>query len=99
EAMVQTVMEAQSLFAKAQLVDRKALAKAQAAGDIVGAERCLKQAYETDVTHALAEWRMAHNLPVDPLAELRASGIVQKLGKERAAARRARGEVQASSYA
>ncbi|MEX0745756.1 MAG: sugar isomerase, partial [Phycisphaeraceae bacterium] len=99
EAMVQTVMEAQALFAKAQIVDRKALSKAQAAGDIVAAERCLKDAYETDVTPALAKWRKANGMSADPLQELRRSGIVKKLGKERAAARKARGEVQASSYA
>lgn len=99
EAMVQTVMEAQKLYAKAQLVDRKALASFQQAGDIVGAERTLRQAFDTDVTALLAEWRTAAGLPADPLEELRTSGVIARLGKERAAARRDRGEVQASSYA
>jgi len=57
EAMVQTVMMAQSLFAKAQLVDRKALTSAQSKGDIVAAETALRTAYETDVRPALAHWR------------------------------------------
>jgi L-rhamnose isomerase/sugar isomerase len=99
EAMVQTVMMAQSLFAKAQLVDRKALAAAQAKGDIVAAETALRAAYETDVRQALSKWRRSHNLPGDPLAALRASGIIARLGKERAAARTARGQAQAASYA
>ncbi|MCC7408145.1 MAG: sugar isomerase [Phycisphaeraceae bacterium] len=99
EAMVQTVDEAQKLYARAHLVDRKALAMAQKNADVVGAERILRDAFETDVRGLLAEWRLAHDLPVDPLAELRASGVIAKLGKERAAARKARGEVQAASYA
>ncbi len=92
EAMVQTVCEAQKLFLKAQLVDRKALGAAQAKGDIVGAEVELKRAYERDVTPMLAEWRRGRGLPEDPLAELRGSGLIERLGKEREEARRARGE-------
>ncbi|HLL87874.1 MAG TPA: TIM barrel protein, partial [Tepidisphaeraceae bacterium] len=49
EAMLQTVMSAQELYAKACLVDRKKLADAQAAMDIVAAESCLKDAFFTDV--------------------------------------------------
>ncbi|MBI1337671.1 MAG: sugar isomerase [Phycisphaera sp.] len=99
EAMVQTVDQAQRLFAKANLVDRKALAKAQGTGDIVGAETALRNAYETDVTPLLARWRRSHDLPADPLAALRKSGVIDKLGKERAKARKERGETQSASYA
>lgn len=91
EAMIQTVDLAQRMFAKAQLVDRKKLAIAQAKGDIVAAEQCLVGAYETDVREMLAEWRMANDLPVDPLAELRTSGHEKKLAKERTAKRKALG--------
>ncbi len=99
EAMVQTVTTAQSLFARAHLVDRKKLTAAQRKGDIVAAELCLKSAFETDVTPLLTKWRRGRGLPGDPLAALRGSGVIGKLGKDRAAARRARGEVAASSYA
>jgi L-rhamnose isomerase/sugar isomerase len=99
EAMVQTVATAQDLFAKAQLVDRKALSAAQEKGDITGAETCLREAFATDVRPLLRQWRKAHGLPGDPLAELRRCGIIAKLGKERAAARAARGEVAGGSYA
>lgn len=99
EAMVQTVDEAQKLFAKAHLVDRKALAMAQKSGDITGAERILKNAYETDVRPMLADWRKSHNLAGDPLAELRSSGVIEELGRTRTQARKDRGEVQRSSYA
>jgi len=87
EAMVQTVCEAQKLYAMAQLVDRDALAAFQAKGDIVGAEDCLKAAYDADVTGLLAEWRKAKGLPENPLAELRSSGMIERLGKERSAKR------------
>jgi L-rhamnose isomerase/sugar isomerase len=99
EAMVQTVCEAQKQFARAQLVDRKALAKFQQAGDIVGAEGVVRAAFEADVTPLLAEWRKHKGLEADPLDALRSSGMIARLGKERAAARRERGEVQAASYA
>ena len=99
EAMVQTVCEAQKLYAKAHLVDRKALTEAQNKGDIVAAERLLKQAFETDLTGVIGEWRKSKGLEADPLEALRSSGIVERLGKERAQARIDRGEVRAASYA
>jgi len=99
EAMVQTVDQAQQLYAKAQIVDRKALARAQKKGDIITSEGLVRGAYETDVRDVIADWRISRNLPVDPLEELRASGIVKRLGKQRAAARKARGEVRAASFA
>jgi L-rhamnose isomerase/sugar isomerase len=99
EAMVQTVDEAQKLFAKAHLVDRKALAIAQKSGDITGAERLLKDAFETDVRPMLADWRKSHKLSACPLTELRNSGVIQELDKVRTQARKDRGEVQSSSYA
>ncbi len=94
EAMVQTVMEAQKLFAKAHLVDRAALAGYQAAGDIVGAERTLRAAFDADVTGLLEDWRKGRNVPPDPLEELRGSGVIERLGRERRAS-----EGVASSYA
>ncbi len=99
EAMLQTVDAAQVLFAKAQLVDRKALAVAQAKGDIVAAERCLVDAYQTDVRPLIAQWRKAKGVPVDPLQAHRESGYVERVAAERTAARAARGETQSGSYA
>lgn len=99
EAMVQTVCEAQKNFAKAQLVDRKALEKAQASGDIVAAESVLKNAFDSDVSDLLAKWRKKHGLAADPLAELRSSKIVTQLGKVRKQARLDAGITAGSSYA
>ena len=99
EAALQTVDMAQKLFIKSHLVDRKKLAAAQKKGDIVAAEACLVDAFETDVRDILAEWRMSHDLPIDPIAEFRAGGYEKQRAKDRTAARKARGEVQSSSYA
>lgn len=90
EATVQTVCEAQKLFAKAHCVDRKALAAAQANTDVVGAETVLRAAYETDVTPLLHQWRRNRGVPLDPLAELRSSGLIERLGRQREAARERR---------
>lgn len=99
EAMVQTVCEAQKLFAKAHLVDRKKLATAQRKGDIVGAESLLKEAFDADVQSLLASWRRARGLSADPLAALRSSQIIIDLGRARAQARKASGRSTTASYA
>src|SRR5579863_9482360 len=85
EAMIQTVMVAQELFAKAALVDLKRLAHAQAASDLVAAERFLQDAFSTDVRPAVCEWRAARDLPEDPLEAFRQSGYLEKITSERAA--------------
>lgn len=96
EAMVQTVCEAQKLFARSHLVDRKALATARQKGDIVGAELLLKQAFEADVSGVLATWRKARGLTADPLATLRKSTIIRDLGRAR---RALHGAGEGSSFA
>jgi len=83
EAMVQSVVAIQALYAKALLVNRKALAEAQAACDIVGATECLRGAFFTDVQPLLAEVREEMGVPVDPLAALRASGYTAQRAAER----------------
>ena len=95
EAMVQTVVTAQELFAKALLVDLAELDAARARNDIVGAEECLKRAFATDVRAALGEWRAARGLPADPLAAHRASGYEARAAAER----RPRKKASGGSYA
>jgi L-rhamnose isomerase/sugar isomerase len=83
EAMIQTVVQAQSLVAKAALVDCDALAGAQRACDLVRAETCLQDAFATDVRDAVREWRAARRLPIDPLAAFRDSGYLERITKNR----------------
>ena len=66
EAMMQTVMNAQELYAKAALVDHDALVGAQRTADLVRAEACLQDAFKPDVRPAIAEWRRSRGLPRDP---------------------------------
>ncbi len=49
EAMIQSVLNVQTAYAKALLVDRAALREAQEAGDVLGSYRVLQAAFETDV--------------------------------------------------
>ncbi len=83
EAMVQTVVTAQALYAKAALVDLDRLADAQAGSRLVQAESCLQDAFATDVRPAIAEWRTAKGLPADPLDALWQSGYVERITMER----------------
>jgi len=83
EAMVQSVMNIQAASARALIVDRKALAARQAAGDILGAHRVLVDAFETDVRPLLAQARIDTGLHPDPIAALRESGYEDKVARER----------------
>ncbi len=74
EAMIQTVVMAQELYAKASPVDHDALRTAcRPKNSVIDAELILKKAL-LDVTLALARWRKANKLPADPLAEHWRSG-------------------------
>ena len=99
EAMIQTVLTAQELYAKACLVDRDKLRDAQSRGDIVDAEECLRGAFFTDVRPLLAQWRKQRNLDPDPLRAYRASGYEARVSRERESARAARGAPAGNSYA
>ena len=83
EAMIQTVVMAQALFAKAAIVDREALARAQRTSDLVAAETCLQDAFATDVRPVIAAWRRAHGLPEDPMAAFRESGHLERITEVR----------------
>jgi L-rhamnose isomerase/sugar isomerase len=84
EAMIQTVMAAQELYAKAAIVDRARLRDAQSKGALVDAEMCLKDVFSTDVRPAIREWARGRGLPEDPLEAFRQSGYLARITKERA---------------
>jgi L-rhamnose isomerase/sugar isomerase len=85
EAMVQSVVTAQELFAKAALVDHEKLAGLQDSCSLVDAEEVFRGAFWTDVRPMVKEWREARKLPAEPLAELKTSGYMEKINKERGA--------------
>ena len=85
EATIQTVAAAQELYAKAALVEHESLRQAQSSADIVGAEECLKDAFNTDVRPAIQAWRRSNGLPADPLVAYRESGYQKQIELERGA--------------
>jgi L-rhamnose isomerase/sugar isomerase len=99
DAMIQTVVTAQELFAKACLVDRKKLRDAQMRMDVVEAEECVRSTFFTDVRPMLAEWRKRHDLEPDPLTAYRASGYEARVTKEREAARASCASSASTAYA
>jgi len=82
-AMIRTVMNIQTAYAKALLVDRAALADRQAANDVLGAEGVLRDAYETDVRPVLAAVREEMGLNPDPLKAFYQSGYQERVNAER----------------
>ena len=84
EAMVQSVVTAQELVAKAALVDQDLLAALQDECRLVEAEECFRSAFWTDVRPLVRAWRQARNLPHDPQEALRQSGYLQQIESERA---------------
>jgi len=85
EAMIQTVIMAQQLYAKAALVNGKQLTVEQNKCDLVRAESLLQDAFATDVRPAIQEWRDSKGLPKDPIEAFRQSGYLEQITKERAA--------------
>jgi L-rhamnose isomerase / sugar isomerase len=73
EALLQTVDNLQRAYARALLVDRKALSAYQHANDVLMAEATLREAYETDVSALVGEARLRSGGAIDPVAALRAS--------------------------
>ena len=95
EAMVQSVVTAQELYARAALVDFEKLAELQDACKLVEAEEVFRTAFWTDVRPMIREWREARKLTADPLKELAANGYVERVSRER----RAKNESSVASYA
>ena len=77
--MIRSIMNVQRYYAKALLVDFDALRRAQDAGDVLGAEAILQDAFETDVRPLLAQVRAELGLHPDPLTAYAESGYAEKI--------------------
>lgn len=84
-AMIRSVLNVHTALAKALLVDRVALRERQQAGDIVGANSLLVEAYETDVRPLLVQVReeLGCPAPADPLGAFLASGYLERIAETR----------------
>jgi L-rhamnose isomerase/sugar isomerase len=80
---IRSVLNVQELTAKALLVDRDALGAAQQAGDVLGANGVLMDAFATDVRPLLAELRTEQGLDPDPMAAYARSGYAERIAAER----------------
>lgn len=80
---IRSILNVQESVAKALLVDQPALAAAQSAGDVLGANAVLMDAYDTDVRPMLREWRERKGLHPDPLQAYRESGYAERIVAER----------------
>jgi len=82
-AQIRSVLNVQEATAKALLVDQPALAAAQQAGDVLGANAVLMDGYNTDVRPLLAGLREDMGLDPDPVAAYHRSGYGEKIAAER----------------
>jgi L-rhamnose isomerase/sugar isomerase len=83
EAMIVSVMTLQESYAKALLVDRRALCEAQRSGDVLGANRVLMDAFATDVRPLCAAVREELGASADPVSAFKGSGYLQRIRDER----------------
>jgi L-rhamnose isomerase/sugar isomerase len=83
EAMVLSVVNLQEAYAKALLIDREALAAAQAAGDVLGGHEELLRAYQRDVRPLCAKVRTELGAAEDPIAAARTSGYAERVAEAR----------------
>lgn len=84
EGIIQSVMNTQTAYAKALLVDRARLRVAQEAGDVILANRIVMEAYETDVRPLLKRMRVEMGRQPDPIVAFREGGYLKKATTERA---------------
>jgi L-rhamnose isomerase / sugar isomerase len=86
---IRSVLNVQEMTARALLVDTDALGAAQEAGDVLGANAIVMDAFYTDVRPALAEWRESRGLPADPVRAYAESGYQKQIETERAGGQQA----------
>ena len=80
---IRSVLNVQEMTARALLVDREALASAQAEGDVLGANEVVMDAFYTDVRPALAAWRESRGLPGNPMRAYAESGYQEHIEASR----------------
>ena len=86
---IRSVLNVQEMTARALLVDRDALIAAQTAGDVLGANEVMMDAFYTDVRASLADWREERGLPRDPIFAYKASGYQESIETQRVGGKQA----------
>jgi L-rhamnose isomerase/sugar isomerase len=83
-SQMRSVLNIQEMTARALLLDREALTKAQLSGDVLAANDIFMDAFYADVRPQLASWRASKGLPEDPVAHYMTSDYRTTIHKERA---------------
>jgi len=83
EDLIQSMEAIETAYAKALLIDQKALEKAQLANDVVASQRILQDAFQSDVKTILAEARLRNGAALDPIDAYRKMDVRNELIKER----------------
>lgn len=84
EGIIYSIMNIQTAYAKALILDRAALKKAQAEYDVIACNKLIMDAFNTDVEPLLATVRLELGLvDVDPIRNFRNSGYGKKIASER----------------
>lgn len=91
EDLMQSLEAILEAYAKALLIDQRALQQAQQEHDVVRCQEILQQAYRTDVRPLIRKSRLAAGAAIDPLAVFRNLEVRSELTKERGSASRATG--------
>lgn len=86
EAMLLSVLNCQSAYAKALIVDFSTLRQRQQQGDVLGAQQVLVDAFDTDIRPLLAQVRLEMGLHPDPLAAYRADDYARRMAEIRGTA-------------
>ncbi|WP_202077822.1 L-rhamnose isomerase [Caldalkalibacillus salinus] len=73
-AMIRSILNVQTLYAKALLVNLDEVRDAQAKQDVLAAEQAVRQAFEFDVLPLLQVVREEMGVPVDPMKAYQESG-------------------------
>ena len=83
--MIQSLVALQTSYAKALIVDRRKLAAAQEADDLIAAEEVIKSAFAADVRPLLWKVRSEMGLPdpADPVRGFVRSGYIEAKAQER----------------
>nr|BFE66259.1 L-rhamnose isomerase [Dactylosporangium thailandense] len=79
QAVIRSVLNVQEATAKALLVDHAALKAAQEAGDVLGANEVLMDAYNCDVRPLLRSVREDMGLDPDPIGAYKRSGYLEEI--------------------
>ena len=94
EAMLVSVLNCQTAYAKALIVNYGKLREVQQSGDVLGAHGVLVDAFQTDIRPLLAQVRTEMGRHPDPVAAYRADGYVKKVAEDRGIAVQAGSAIQ-----